>query len=117
MVRLALASLLACCLCGPAVAQPEGVPGLWEHYFEQEGRTVYLDLQPRAVIVWSLDDSGKCTRYPGATEWDGKRMRRVGPDWRVRRTGEDLQVAFPDTTVTYRRSSVDPSRLCEREKI
>ena len=109
--------LLFACLCAPATAQPEGVAGLWEHYFIEQERTVYLELSKHAIIVWSIYDDGKCTRFPGAADWQGDRMNRVGQDWRVRLEDPDLHVSFPDTTVTYRRSSDDPQTLCRREDI
>ena len=117
MNRFIACLLLLGCLCAPAIAQPEGVAGLWEHYFIEQERTVYLELSRHSIIVWSITDDGKCTRYPGATEWEGDRMRRVGQDWRVRLEDPDLYVSFPDTTVTYKRSSDDPQTLCQREDI
>lgn len=99
------------------MGQPEGVAGLWEHYFIEQERTVYLDLSSRAIIVWSVTDDGQCTRYPGATQWDEDRLNRGGQDWRVRLEDPDLHVEFPDTTVTYRRSSENPKTLCQREDI
>jgi hypothetical protein len=117
MNRFVLGLLLFGCLCAPATAQPEGVSGLWEHYFIEQKRTVYLELRPQYLIVWSITDDGKCNRYPGVTEWNGDRLSRVGQDWRVRLEDPDLHVTFSDTTVTYKRSSDDPQTLCQREDI
>ncbi|PSQ95180.1 MAG: hypothetical protein BRD55_11715 [Bacteroidetes bacterium SW_9_63_38] len=117
MNRFVWGLLLFGCLCAPATAQPEGASGLWEHYFVEQERTVYLDLSTHSVIVWSITDDGSCTRYPGATEWNDDKMRRVGQDWRVQVGESDLQVTFPDTTVAYQRSSADPQTLCQREDI
>lgn len=118
MTRYIFLLLFSGLLCVPASAQPDGVTGLWKHYFIQQKRTVYLDLSARAVIVWSVADNGQCSRYPGASEWQGDRLRRYGAaDWQVRLEEPDLHVTFPDTTVTYRRSSADPRDLCQREDI
>lgn len=117
MRRLAYFLVASFFLCAAATAQPEGVAGVWEHYFLEQNRTVYLELGQRTIIVWSVGDDGSCLQYPGGTEWNGDSMRRIGQDWRVRVDASALQVAFPDTTVTYERSTDDPRELCRREDI
>lgn len=119
MKRVAFfALLIGLFTAAPAAAQPEGVSGLWEHYFAEQKRTVYLDLRPRVLVVWSVEDEGRCMRYPAVPNWEGDRIRRtVGADWRVQLNDTSLQVSFSDTTVTYQRSRSDPQALCQREDI
>jgi hypothetical protein len=117
MRRLVYLFVVSLVLCASASAQPEGVSGTWKHYFLEQRRTVYLELGKRTIIVWSVGDDGSCMQYPGGAEWNGNSMRRLGRDWQVRVDASALQVAFPDTTVTYERSAEDPRELCRREDI
>lgn len=117
MRRLVCLFVASFFLCAAAAAQPEGVSGIWKHYFLEQSRTVYLELGKRTLIVWSVGDDGSCMQYPGGAQWNGDHMRRMGQDWRLRVDASALQVAFPDTTLTYERSAEDPRELCQREDI
>lgn len=117
MRRLACFLLVPLFFCAGASAQPEGSTGIWEHYFAEQRRTVYLKFGKRTLIVWGVGDDGNCLQYSGGAGWNGNSVRRVGRDWHVSVEDSALRIAFPDTTVAYERSTDDPRELCRREDI
>jgi hypothetical protein len=91
-----------------AAAQPDGAAGMWKHRFQEKGRTVYLDIRPKILNVWSINDRGNCTMMPRSVRWDGKTVGR----WSVTIRESEMDVTFPDTTITYQKTPEAPERLC-----
>jgi len=96
-----------------ATAQPDGATGMWKHRFQEQERTVYLDIRSNILNVWSINDRGDCTMMPRSVRWEGKTVGR----WSVEVQGGEMDVAFPDTTVTYRKTPERPERLCDTAEI
>jgi hypothetical protein len=94
-----------------AEAQPNGV---WAHHYEEAGYTAYLDIQDSRLFLWAVPDRGDwCRFYPQRVRWDGDTLVHPrGTRWTVTVEGDRLEVALPDTTVTYHRAETHPRHHC-----